>query len=82
MGHTPRNTTLAGGVSRLSRTAVYKKRALYKRKHTVVAAAPKKGAETKVKTFNKTEKRTVPVTRAVSIHPPARSPPPPRMSQQ
>merc|ERR1711910_65988 len=33
-----RNTTLSGGISKLSRSAVYRKRALYKRKK--VAAAP------------------------------------------
>jgi len=32
MFHSSRNTILPGGVSKLSRTAVYKKRALYKRK--------------------------------------------------
>ena len=32
MAHSSRNTILPGGVSKLSRTAVYKKRGLYKRK--------------------------------------------------
>merc|ERR1711977_780589 len=45
-----RNTTLAGGVSKLSRSAVYRKRALYKRKKSAAAPAAKVEAEkTKVK---------------------------------
>merc|ERR1712179_861871 len=36
-----RNTTLSGGISKLSRSAVYRKRALYKRKKVAAAPAPK-----------------------------------------
>lgn len=35
MAHSSRNKTIAGGVPKLSRSAVYRKRALYKRKKTV-----------------------------------------------
>lgn len=47
--HTPRNKLLPGGVSRLSRTAVYKKRALYKRKKVPVKAKKVEGQTTKTK---------------------------------
>eukprot|EP01137_Pigoraptor_chileana_P009314 Opistho-2@57356 len=38
--HNPRNKALGNGISRLSRTAVYQKRALYKKKKTAAVAKP------------------------------------------
>ena len=48
MAHAPRNTQV-GGIGRLGRAAVFKKRALYKRKKaaTVKAAEPKPATVTK-----------------------------------
>eukprot|EP01135_Chromosphaera_perkinsii_P005040 Nk52_evm17s311 gene=Nk52_evmTU17s311 len=40
--HNTRNSELSGGISKLSRTAVYKKRALYKKKKVVTAKKPAK----------------------------------------
>lgn len=39
MAHSSRNTILSAGISKLSRSAVFKKRALYKRKKTVAKKA-------------------------------------------
>jgi large subunit ribosomal protein L6e len=67
MGHSPRNSTLPGGVERLSRSAVYRKKALYKRKKVAAKVAAKTNPLTVTKTFNKTEKRVVDVVKAVCI---------------
>ncbi len=37
MGKTSRNSVLTPGIMRLSRSAVYKKKGVYKRKHTAIA---------------------------------------------
>ena len=47
--HSARNSLLPGGISRLSRSAVYKKRALYKRKKVAVKAKKAVTVLTKVK---------------------------------
>ena len=56
--HTPRNKDLAPGIGRYSRSAIYKKRALYKRKKTGVkeVGGDKNGST-----------RVVPVKREVCI---------------
>lgn len=66
--HTPRNTTLPGGVARLSRSAVYKKKALYKVKKVSAKTAPAAKAATKevaMKGGKNGSKRVIPVTREV-----------------
>ena len=70
--HSSRNGSLAGSISRLSRSAVYRKRALYKRKKTGVAKKVTKVEKLKVKPIGgekNGENRTVPVTREVLIVP-------------
>jgi len=53
MVHAPRNTPLVAGVERFSRSAMYAKKALYKKqKTTIVAAAPKPAADTKTTAKN------------------------------
>jgi large subunit ribosomal protein L6e len=72
MAHAPRNSVLAPGVSRLSRSAVYAKKALYKRKHTAVAAPAKEAAADKtveVKGGKNGAKRTVPAQKASRFYP-------------
>merc|ERR1712054_668316 len=68
-----RNTTLSGGVSKLSRSAVYRKRALYKRKKVAAAPAPKVEAETtKVKPIGgdkNGQERVVPVQKEPRFYP-------------
>merc|ERR1712127_1023104 len=62
--HAPRNSNLAFGVNRLGRAAVYKKRALYRRKKTVQSTDKPEKATTKTKEIggDKNGKtRTVPV---------------------
>lgn len=58
MAHAPRNT-LVGGIGRLGRAAVFKKRALYKRQKTatVKAAEPKATTVTKTVGGDKNGKR-------------------------
>merc|ERR1739847_203382 len=67
-----RNTTLSGGISKLSRSAVYRKRALYKRKEAA-APAPKVEAETtKVKPIGgdkNGQERVVPVQKEPRFYP-------------
>ncbi|KAI9354189.1 ribosomal protein L6e-domain-containing protein [Pilaira anomala] len=67
MSHAPRNSFIAPGVTRFSRSAAYAKKAQYKRKHTTVAAAPKAAATDKtveVKGGKNGGKRTVPAQKA------------------
>merc|ERR1711977_809870 len=68
-----RNTTLAGGISKLSRSAVYRKRALYKRKKVGAAPAAKVEAEkTKVKPIGgdkNGQERVVPVQKESRFYP-------------
>ena len=66
--HSSRNSSLAGIVSKYSRSAVYKKRALYKRKKTGVKKAAKDFQKQKVKPIGgekNGENRTVPIARKV-----------------
>lgn len=72
MVHAPRNSVLAPGVSRLSRSSVYAKKALYKRKHTAVASPVKSAATDKtieVKGAKNGAKRTVPAQKASRFYP-------------
>merc|ERR1712212_1249821 len=68
-----RNTTLSGGISKLSRSAVYRKRALYKRKK--VAAAPTATVvadKTKVKPIGgdkNGQERVVPIQKEPRFYP-------------
>merc|ERR1712226_982313 len=68
-----RNSPLDGGISRLSRSAVYRKRALYKRKKTGTVAASKTVAETtKVKPIGgdkNGQERVVPIQKASRFYP-------------
>jgi len=74
MAPSSRNTTLAGGISKLSRSAVYRKRALYKRKKTS-ASAPAAKAEadkTKVKPIGgdkNGQERVVPLQKEPRFYP-------------
>jgi len=70
--HTSRNRTVGKGCSKHSRSVVYKKRALYKRKKTGVSKAVAEVTGTKVKTIGgdkNGEQRTVPVQRATRFYP-------------
>ena len=70
--HTPRNSLLPGGISRLSRTAVYKKKALYKRKKVVhkVAEVVKETVKTKPIGGDKNGKeRVVPIQKESRFYP-------------
>merc|ERR1712203_776090 len=68
-----RNTALSGGISKLSRSAVYRKRALYKRKKVAAAPAPKVEAETtKVKPIGgdkNGQQRVVPLQKEPRFYP-------------
>merc|ERR1712034_90368 len=68
-----RNSPLDGGISRLSRSAVYRKRALYKRNKTGTAKAAKATAETtKVKPIGgdkNGQERVVPLQKASRFYP-------------
>jgi large subunit ribosomal protein L6e len=72
MSHAPRNSFIAPGVSRYSRSAAYAKKAAYKRKH-VAAAAPTKEAvadkSVEVKGGKNGSKRTVPAQKASRFYP-------------
>merc|ERR1712137_130815 len=70
--HAPRNSTLPGGISRFGRAAVYKKRALYKRKKVATKAAVKDAVTTKVKPIGgdkNGKERTVPLTKESRWYP-------------
>ncbi|KAG2231984.1 hypothetical protein INT48_004794, partial [Thamnidium elegans] len=72
MSHAPRNSFIAPGVSRYSRSAAYAKKAAYKRKHVAVAATPKTVATDKsveVKGAKNGGKRTVPAQKASRFYP-------------
>ncbi len=66
--HSSRNASIGGGISRYSRSAIYRKRALYKRKKTGVKKTIAEVAKTKVKPVGgdkNGENRTVPIQREV-----------------
>ena len=68
--HTPRNKDLAPGIGRYSRSAIYKKRALYKRKKTGVKKEVSEEQKTRVKEVGGDKNggtRVVPVKREVSL---------------
>lgn len=73
MVHTPRNKTLPGGIARLSRSAVYAKKGLYKKKQV---AKPKKAAEKPATTktvqvggAKNGKTRTIPAVKAPKFYP-------------
>ncbi|CAO3625673.1 unnamed protein product [Mucor hiemalis] len=68
MSHAPRNSFIAPGVSRYSRSAAYSKKAAYKRKHVAVAAPVKEAATDKTIEV-KGGKRTVPAQKASRFYP-------------
>lgn len=68
--HTPRNRDLAPGIGRYSRSAMFKKRALYKRKKTGVEKIVLDVQKWKVKEVGGDKNggtRVVPVKREVSL---------------
>ncbi len=68
----PRNTVLPGGVPKLSRSAVYRKKAIYKKKKTVVAKKPEAVAAFKTVTVGGEKNgktRTVAVQKASRYYP-------------
>merc|ERR1712038_129489 len=70
--HTSRNYELAPGIGRYSRSAIYKKRALYKRKKTGVKKVVKEEAKTRVKEIGGDKNggtRVVPVQRESRYYP-------------
>ncbi|CAO3650773.1 unnamed protein product [Mucor fragilis] len=72
MPHAPRNSFIAPGVSRFSRSAAYAKKAQYKRKQTAVAAPAKAAATDKtveVKGGKNGNNRTVPAQKASRFYP-------------
>ncbi|KAI8090279.1 ribosomal protein L6e-domain-containing protein [Gilbertella persicaria] len=72
MPHAPRNSFLAPGVSRYSRSVAYSKKAQHKRKQTAVAAPAKTAAAEKtveVKGAKNGGKRTVPAQKASRFYP-------------
>ena len=67
--HPPRNKELIPGIGRYSRSAIYKKRALYKRKKTGVKKVVKEEPKTKTKEIGGDKNggtRVVPIKREVS----------------
>ncbi|KAI8881335.1 hypothetical protein K501DRAFT_223152, partial [Backusella circina FSU 941] len=84
MPHAPRNSFLAPGVSRFSRSAVFSKKALYKRAKKDVAAPTKEAATEKtveVKGAKNGGKRTVPAQKASRFYP-AEDVPSPKVSRK
>ncbi|KAI9272467.1 ribosomal protein L6e-domain-containing protein [Sporodiniella umbellata] len=70
--HAPRNSFIAPGVSRYSRSVAYSKKALHKRQKTAVAAPTKEAAAEKtieVKGAKNGGKRTVPAQKASRFYP-------------
>merc|ERR1719419_148254 len=70
--HVPRNSILPGGISRFGRAAVFKKRALYKKKKVATKAAIKNAATTKVKPVGgdkNGKQRTVPLVKESRFYP-------------
>ncbi|KAI8877945.1 hypothetical protein K501DRAFT_288133 [Backusella circina FSU 941] len=84
MPHAPRNSFIAPGVSRFSRSAVFSKKALYKRAKKDVAAPAKEVATEKtveVKGAKNGGKRTVPAQKASRFYP-AEDVPSPKVSRK
>jgi len=70
--HSSRNSSLNGIISRYSRSAIYKKRALYKRKKSSVKKAVAKAKTHKVKPIGgekNGENRTIPINRKPRFYP-------------
>ncbi|CAO3626264.1 unnamed protein product [Cunninghamella blakesleeana] len=84
MAHAPRNSFLVPGVTRLSRSAAYGKKALYKRNKKQIAAAEKAPAADKVvevKGAKNGAKRTIPANKASRFYP-AEDVPQPKQSRK
>ncbi|EIE76789.1 hypothetical protein G6F46_000250 [Rhizopus delemar] len=84
MSHAPRNSFIASGVSRYSRSVAYSKKALYKRQKTTVAAPAKETVAEKtveVKGAKNGGKRTVPAQKAPRFYP-AEDVPQPKVSRK
>ncbi|KAI8376273.1 translation protein SH3-like domain-containing protein [Radiomyces spectabilis] len=84
MVHAPRNSFLAPGVSRYSRSSVYAKKALHKRQKKAVAAPSKETAAEKsveVKGAKNGGKRTIPAQKAPRFYP-AEDVPQPKLSRK
>ncbi|KAG1510621.1 hypothetical protein G6F53_006544 [Rhizopus delemar] len=84
MSHAPRNSFIAPGVSRYSRSVAYSKKALYKRQKSTVAAPVKETAAEKtveVKGAKNGGKRTVPAQKAPRFYP-AEDVPQPKVSRK
>ncbi|KAI7905561.1 ribosomal protein L6e-domain-containing protein [Cokeromyces recurvatus] len=84
MPHAPRNSFLAPGVSRFSRSVAYSKKAQYKRKQTAVAAPVKEAATDKtveVKGAKNGNKRVIPAQKAARFYP-AEDVPQPKVSRK
>lgn len=68
--HTPRNSVLPGGISRYGRSAMYSRKALYKKKKVPVLASKKKKPYFRVKEIKGEKnggKRIVPLKKSVSM---------------
>lgn len=74
--HTPRNYLLPGGISRYGRSAMYRRKALYKKKKVPVVATKEKKPYFKVKEIKGEKnggKRVVPLKKSVGC---CNNPPP------
>jgi len=84
MAHAPRNSVLAPGVNRFSRSSTYSKKMLYKRKHSTITAAAKTAPAFKVvdvKGAKNGGKRTLPAQKASRFYP-AEDVPQPKVSRK
>ncbi|KAI9287589.1 ribosomal protein L6e-domain-containing protein [Umbelopsis sp. AD052] len=81
MAHAPRNSFIAPGVSRYSRSAVYAKKALHKHPKPAVKAADKSAAADKNVELKGGQKRVVPANKASRFYP-AEDVPQPKKSRK
>ncbi|KAH8555734.1 ribosomal protein L6e-domain-containing protein [Umbelopsis sp. PMI_123] len=81
MAHAPRNSFIAPGVRRYSRSAVYAKKALYKHPKPAVQAADKTAAADKTVELKGGQKRVVPANKASRFYP-AEDVPQPKKSRK
>jgi len=84
MGHAPRNKFLVPGITRYSRSAVYAKKALYKRKKTTIEKVETKPPTTKtvqIKGDNNGGQRVIPYEKAPRFYP-AEDTPHPKKSRK
>ncbi|CAM0137060.1 60S ribosomal protein L6 [Umbelopsis sp. WA50703] len=81
MAHAPRNSFIAPGVSRFSRSAVYAKKGLFKHQKPQVQAAAKDTAADKTVELKGGQKRVVPANKASRFYP-AEDVPKPKISRK